>query len=116
MGGLANQPDSEYSSLGVDRARKNFDRIGSAEVKRLELFLRGPPSRKHSSRPLFQPHCGQFDRQRQGGEGPRRDGVHRSKRRGVHGLDAQGMNLAAAPVARAASRKKAHLRWSLSMQ
>ena len=73
--------DSKYCGPGVDRAGKNFDRIGSVKVKRLELIFRGPASGKHSSRSLFQPHCGQFESQRQGGEGPRRHGVHRSELR-----------------------------------
>ncbi len=39
IGGLSIQANSEDGGLGVDRARKDFDRVRRVEVQRLKLIL-----------------------------------------------------------------------------
>ena len=76
--GLHTAARPKYRRFGVDLAREDFDRQIRRGRKRLELRLGRSSARKNPDRAVHDPHFGQFESQRQGGESARDDGVHRS--------------------------------------
>ena len=83
----------------------------------LELRFGRASARKDADRALGDPHFGEFEEAGQGGESARGDGVHRRKALGIDAIRSGRREFrAGAPVARATSRRNAHLRRSLSRQ